>query len=54
MHRRSISRLALAIAGYDSAFHGQKSYNGVAILSKTELTDVVRRFAMKSTIRRRA
>src|ERR1700716_1675363 len=27
--------LALRAAGYYSAFHGQKSYNGVAILSKT-------------------
>ncbi len=27
--------LALRAAGYHSAFHGQKSYNGVAILSKT-------------------
>ena len=26
--------LALRAAGYHSAFHGQKSYNGVAILSK--------------------
>lgn len=31
---------ALRSAGYRSAFHGQKSYNGVAILSKTELTHV--------------
>ena len=27
-------------AGYDAAFHGQKSYNGVAILAKQELRDV--------------
>src|SRR5256885_3206798 len=32
--------LALQSAGYDSAYHGEKSYNGVAILSKTKLTDV--------------
>ena len=32
--------LALQAAGYDSAYHGEKSYNGVAILSKTELRDV--------------
>ncbi len=32
--------VALRAAGYYSAFHGQKSYNGVAILSKTELHDV--------------
>jgi exodeoxyribonuclease III len=32
--------LALDSVGYRSAFHGQKSYNGVAILSKTELRDV--------------
>jgi exodeoxyribonuclease-3 len=30
----------LRMAGYHSAFHGQKSYNGVAILSKSELRDV--------------
>jgi exodeoxyribonuclease III len=32
--------LALQSAGYDSAYHGEKSYNGVAILSKTKLTQV--------------
>ena len=32
--------LALRAVGYYSAFHGEKSYNGVAILSKTELRDV--------------
>jgi exodeoxyribonuclease III len=32
--------LALNAAGYRSACHGEKSYNGVAILSKSELTDV--------------
>src|SRR5207253_2662608 len=32
--------LALQSAGYDSAYHGEKSYNGVAILSKTKLADV--------------
>ena len=32
--------LALRAAGYHSAFHGEKSYNGVAILSKTNLRDV--------------
>jgi exodeoxyribonuclease-3 len=32
--------LDLRAAGYHSAFHGQKSYNGVAILSKTEPRDV--------------
>ena len=31
---------ALRDAGYHSAFHGQKSYNGVAILSKIEPRDV--------------
>ncbi len=30
----------LKMAGYYSAFHGQKSYNGVAILSKTEPREV--------------
>jgi exodeoxyribonuclease-3 len=32
--------LDLRAAGYHSAFHGQKSYNGVAILSKTEPVEV--------------
>jgi exodeoxyribonuclease-3 len=32
--------LALQAAGYYSAYHGEKSYNGVAILSKSELSDV--------------
>ncbi len=32
--------LALRGVGYHSAFHGQKSYNGVAILSRTPLQDV--------------
>jgi exodeoxyribonuclease-3 len=32
--------LALRSAGYYSAFHGEKSYNGVAILSKMELQQV--------------
>jgi exodeoxyribonuclease-3 len=32
--------LALRAAGYHCAFHGQKSYNGVAILSKIEPRDV--------------
>lgn len=31
-------------AGYQCAFHGQKTYNGVAILSKTPVKDVVRGF----------
>jgi exodeoxyribonuclease-3 len=31
----------LAAAGYSSAFSGQKTYNGVAILSRTPLEDVV-------------
>ncbi|MEP6809305.1 MAG: exodeoxyribonuclease III, partial [Chthoniobacterales bacterium] len=30
----------LRMAGYYSAFHGQKSYNGVAILSKVEAREV--------------
>ncbi|HLL55607.1 MAG TPA: exodeoxyribonuclease III [Myxococcaceae bacterium] len=33
---------ALRDLGYHSASHGQKTYNGVAILAKTEITDVVR------------
>ena len=32
--------LALQSAGYDAAYHGEKSYNGVAILSKTKLTEI--------------
>jgi exodeoxyribonuclease-3 len=32
--------LSLKSAGYDSAYHGEKSYNGVAILSKTKLASV--------------
>ena len=32
--------LALQAAGYHSAYHGEKSYNGVAILSKTQPRDV--------------
>jgi exodeoxyribonuclease-3 len=31
-------------AGYKAVFHGEKSYNGVAILSKTDLTDVRKGF----------
>lgn len=32
--------LGLQSVGYRSIYHGEKSYNGVAILSKTPLTDV--------------
>src|SRR3982074_2976414 len=32
--------LSLQAAGYYSAYHGEKSYNGVAILSRVEPTDV--------------
>jgi exodeoxyribonuclease-3 len=32
--------LALQAAGYRAAYHGEKSYNGVAILSKAEQSDV--------------
>jgi exodeoxyribonuclease-3 len=32
----------LQAAGYDAVFHGQKTYNGVALLSKLPMTDVVR------------
>jgi exodeoxyribonuclease-3 len=32
----------LAAAGYHAAHHGQKTYNGVAILARNELQDVVR------------
>ena len=40
-------------AGYAAVFHGQKSYNGVAILAKEEPREVRMDFATKSkTIRR--
>jgi exodeoxyribonuclease-3 len=32
--------LILRAAGYHSAYHGEKSYNGVAVLAKNELADV--------------
>ena len=32
--------LALRAAGYQSAFHGEKSYNGVAIITKVEMQQV--------------
>ncbi len=32
---------AIAEAGYKAAFSGQKTYNGVAILSRSEISDVV-------------
>lgn len=32
--------LALEAVGYHSAYHGEKSYNGVAILTKSKLRDV--------------
>jgi exodeoxyribonuclease III len=32
--------LALQAAGYRSAYHGEKSYNGVAILAKSEMHDI--------------
>ncbi len=34
--------LDLKAAGYESAVHGQKSYNGVAILSRLPMTDIRR------------
>lgn len=33
---------ALRAAGYEAAFFGQKTYNGVAILSRTPLRDVIK------------
>ena len=36
---------ALSEAGWYAAFHGQKAYNGVAILSRTPLRDVVTGFS---------
>ncbi|MBT8492660.1 MAG: exodeoxyribonuclease III [Deltaproteobacteria bacterium] len=35
----------LEAAGYQAAFHGQKSYNGVALLARTAIEDVVNGFA---------
>jgi exodeoxyribonuclease-3 len=35
---------ALKAAGYECATHGQRSYNGVAIVARMPLTDVVRGF----------
>jgi exodeoxyribonuclease-3 len=35
---------AFAAGGYEAVVHGQKSYNGVAILARTAITDVVRGF----------
>lgn len=33
---------AIQKAGYQAVFHGQKTYNGVAILARTAISDVVR------------
>ena len=38
----AIDRAALAAAGYHLESHGQKTYNGVALLAREALTDVVR------------
>ncbi|HOC92178.1 MAG TPA: exodeoxyribonuclease III [bacterium] len=35
---------AFGEAGYDCAFHGQKSYNGVAIVSRHEMLDIGKSF----------
>jgi len=40
MPGRTVPALALQAAGYRSAYHGEKSYNGVAILAKNELREV--------------
>jgi len=40
---------ALFDAGYNAAVYGQKSYNGVAILSKTKIEDVVKGLPMLSS-----
>jgi exodeoxyribonuclease-3 len=37
-------RLEIEAAGYTTAFFGEKTYNGVAILARRELEDVVRGF----------
>lgn len=36
--------------GYESASHGQPTYNGVAILARTEITEVVRGFPGEETL----
>src|SRR5438874_12731134 len=46
--------LALEAASYHSAYHGEKSYNGVAILAKTDLRDVRPSLCDELPIRRRA
>ena len=33
-------QMSLSAAGYRAAFHGQKSYNGVAILARSQMDDV--------------
>ena len=38
--------------GYESAVFGQKTYNGVAILSRLPMTDVARGFAGEAEVRR--
>ena len=47
MRRRKFSVPGNLDAGYLSAFYGQKSYNGVAILSKSELDDVQKEFSRR-------
>ena len=42
MRRRSLPALEIEALGYNVAVHGQKAYNGVAILSKRPLEDVRR------------
>ena len=44
--------LALSAAGYRCVFHGQKSYNGVAILSRPSCENARRRCVTKAKIRR--
>jgi exodeoxyribonuclease-3 len=45
----SFPREAIEDAGYNIALHGQKTYNGVAILSKAPLEDIVRGLGEEDT-----
>ena len=54
MHRRAIPRRDLRDAGYAAVFHGQKSYNGVAILREGRAARSAHRIVRRQskTIRR--
>ncbi len=42
VRRGRLPRTTIREAGYHAAVYGQKTYNGVAILSRNEPTEVVR------------